>query len=61
MLDYWADDEYVIKKSNRRAKRDKIEQGKEAFEKLNGRGLKSVILPLLAKRARQERDNEENG
>jgi hypothetical protein len=52
------DEEQFIKKKNRRRKREKIERSKELFQKLNGQGMKSVILPLLEKRSRQERENE---
>ena len=49
------EDHYVIKGQNRRAKRDKIERSKEAFMKLNGRGLISDTLPILEKKGKKEK------
>jgi hypothetical protein len=56
-LSKYDDDEYFpVKKKNRREKREKIEVYKEAFMKLNGRGLITDVLPAIGKRARKERE-----
>ncbi len=60
--EYWEmydENDFIIKKSNRRAKIDKIAKAKEEFMKVNGRELKTTILPLLAKRAKEARNKRE--
>ena len=55
MLDYDFEDEFNIKKQNRRAKIDKRSRAKEDFMKVNNIGAKKVILPLLEKKAKEAR------
>ena len=62
MSDYYEyfakydEDDFRVKKSNRNRKIDKRAQAKEDFMKVNGAGLKKVILPLLQKKAREAKD-----
>lgn len=55
MIEWFDDDEdYTVKKKNRRAKREKIERSKEAFMKLNGRGLITDTLPTIVKKSKEK-------
>jgi hypothetical protein len=57
VIDWWAkydENDFNIKKSNRRRKIDKREKAKEDFMKMNRRGLITDILPLLAKDAKNK-------
>lgn len=62
MLDSFAyfnkydDDDFHVRKHNRRRKIDKRSKAREDFMKVNGAGLKSVILPLLEKKAKESRE-----
>lgn len=56
--EFYDEDDYPIKKGNRRAKREKIERSKEAFMKLNGRGLISDILPTIGKLSKKEKKGQ---
>ena len=59
--DVWDfEDEYPIKKANRHRKIDKREQANEDFQRVNGLGLKKVILPLIGKKAKEAREKREN-
>lgn len=49
----YDDEEFKVKKSNRRRKIDKRAQAHEDFMRLNGQGFKSTILPLLAKKSQE--------
>jgi hypothetical protein len=49
----YDEENFRIKKANRDRKIDKRAQANEDFMKLNGQGMKSVILPLLAKKAKE--------
>lgn len=61
-IDMWdVEDEYNIKKSNRRNKVDKRMRAREDFMKVNNIGVKKVILPLLEKKAREAKRNREQG
>lgn len=53
--DKYDEDDVYIKKVNRRAKIDKRAKAKEDFMKMNGRGLITDILPILAKNAKNAR------
>ena len=57
-FDKYDDEDFRVKKSNRNRKIDKRAQAKEDFMRVNGQGLKSTILPLLAKRTREIRDGK---
>lgn len=55
-FDKYDDHDFPVKKSNRNRKIDRRAQAREDFMKLNGQGLKSTILPLLAKKAKEAKD-----
>ena len=57
-FDKYGDEDFKVKKANRNRKIDKRAKANEDFQRMNGAGLKSVILPLLAKKAREARKNE---
>lgn len=59
MIEYWEfydedDENAMVKKRNRRAKRDKIDKSKELFMKMNGRGLITDVLPNLGKKKKEK-------
>jgi len=56
---YDAEEEYPVKKSNRRNKVDKRQRAHEDFMKVNNIGVKKVILPLLEKKSREARAKRE--
>lgn len=54
----YDEDDFKIKKSNRRRKIDKRAQAHEDFMRVNGIGLKKVILPLIIKKGRESHGKE---
>lgn len=57
IIDMWyVDEEYDIKKRNRREKIDKRARANQDFMKVNNIGVKKVILPIIEKRAKEARE-----
>lgn len=57
-FDKYDENDFPTKGKNRDKKIDKRAKANQDFMKINGQGLKSTILPLLRKKAKEAKDGK---